>query len=81
MPDSWWDESPIIQHERAVGEAKVLREMVVDVVRLRFPALTELVKKKVTWVDKPEVLKKLHEQAVLAPDEASIRQLLDPTTS
>jgi hypothetical protein len=81
MYSTWWEESPIIQHERAVSEAKALREMVVDVVRLRFPALTELVKKKVVQVDKPEVLKKLHEQAILAPDEASIRQLFASTAA
>ena len=81
MYSTWWDESPIIQHERAVSEAKVLREMVVDVVKLRFPTLTELAQKKVAQMDKPELLKKLHEQAILATDEAGIRQLFALTAA
>lgn len=89
MYQSLWDQSPIVKKMKAAseavgeakGELKGVREMVVNVVQLRFPALTELARQKVAQIDKPELLKKLHEQVILAPDEASMRVLLVPTVA
>lgn len=82
MPESVWDQSPIIRQMRAAskaeGKVETLQEMVVSTVQLRFPTLTELARQKVAQVDKLELLKKLHDQIILAPDEASARLLLIP---
>ena len=85
MYRSLWDQSPIIKKMKATsreeGVIENSREMVVNVVQLRFPTLTELARQKVAQIDKPELIKKLHEQAILAPDEASMRMLLIPTVA
>jgi hypothetical protein len=89
MYNSLWDQSPIIQQMRAAskaegkveGKVETLQEMVVSTVQLRFPALTELARQKASQVDKPELLKKLHDQIILAPDEASVHLLLVPTVA
>ncbi len=89
MYNNLWDQSPIIQQMKASskaegkaeGKLEALQERVVNTVQLRFPALVALARQKVAQVDKLELLKKLHDQIILAPDETSARLLLMPTVA
>jgi hypothetical protein len=81
MPDDWWDESPLIQHERAISKVETLRNAIVKGVSVRFPRLTDLARKRVTQISDFDKLDELLGQVSASPDEVSIRQLLDPTAS
>jgi hypothetical protein len=85
MPDSWWDESPIIQHERAVskieGEIEGLRKGIVKVVSVRFPHLADLARKRVAQISDFDKLDELLGQISTSLDEASARSLLAPTAA
>ena len=81
MYSTWWDESPIIQHERAISEAKGLRESAIGFITVRFPHLTDLARQKVNQIDDAQELHRLLMQLFAAPDEASIRSLLTPTAA
>jgi hypothetical protein len=81
MPDSWWEESPIIQQTKATGKAEGLREGIVDAIKLRFPHLTDLARQKVNQINDPQKLHNLFVQLFAAPDEASVRSLLASTVA
>jgi len=89
MFDKLWDESPMVQRMKeeseARGEAKGKAEgelagsqkMLVSVINTRFPTLTELAQQRITQVHDTNVLNLLVRQVVIAPDENTIRWLLD----
>jgi hypothetical protein len=81
MPDSWWEESPIIQQTKATGKAEGLRESAIDFINARYPHLTDLVRQKVNQINDPQKLRNLLAQLFTAPDEASVRSLLAPTAA
>jgi uncharacterized protein YcaQ len=81
MYSTWWDESPIIQHERAISKVETLRNAIVKGVSVRFPHLTDLARKRVTQISDFDKLDELLAQLFTAPDEAAARSLLAPTTS
>lgn len=90
MYDRLWEDNPRVKKIRAdskaegkaEGEIATLQKMLVHIVSLRFPALTELVQQRVKQLNKPEELDRLVEQAAIAPDEATARrQLLGPPTA
>jgi len=64
---------------RAEGELRVAQKILVNVVKLRFPALAELAQEKATQVDNPDVLAYLVEQVSTAPDENMVRWILRPS--
>jgi hypothetical protein len=80
MYSTWWDESPIIQHERAIGkvegEVEGLREGIVNAIAMRFPHLEDLARKRVTQMNDAQKLNTLLVRLFAAPDEDSVRQLL-----
>ncbi len=76
MYDRLWEDNPRVKKTLAEGEIAALRRTLVRIVSLRFPALTELVQQRVKQLDKSEELDRLVEQAVMAPDEETVRLLL-----
>src|SRR5437660_12507266 len=92
MYDRLWEDNPKIKKIRAdskaegivegmvkgkaEGEIATLQKMLVHIVSLRFPALTELVQQRVKQLNKSEELDRLVERVVTAPDEATVRWLL-----
>jgi len=84
MYDRLWEDNPRVKKNIAEGEARgeargeitTLQKTLVRIVSLRFPALTELVQERVKQLSKPEELNQLVEQAVMAPDEITVRLLL-----
>jgi septum formation topological specificity factor MinE len=85
MPDSWWEESSIIQHERAIGkvegEVEGLRNGILDVVVARFPHLADLARQKVNQINDERKLRNLLVQISIAQDEAAARSLLASTAA
>ncbi|GHO92411.1 hypothetical protein KSF_024590 [Reticulibacter mediterranei] len=81
MYGTWWDESPLIQHERAISKVETLRNSIVKVVGVRFPHLADLARKKVTQISDFDKLDELLVQISTSPDEASVRSLLAPTAA
>ncbi|MBE3560006.1 MAG: hypothetical protein IMW89_12375 [Ktedonobacteraceae bacterium] len=58
------------------GSLKALRETLVEIVKVRFPALHELAKACVAVLEQPDALQKLTVQVSVARDEAEARQHL-----
>jgi hypothetical protein len=83
--DSLLEQNPYVQKKSAEaeekGEVKALQRSVVNIIRRRFPALTDLAQLQVTQINKPDVLDYPIEQVSTAPDEAMVRQLLHPTAA
>jgi hypothetical protein len=83
--DSLLEQNPYVQKKSAEaeekGEVKALQRSVVNLIRRRFPALTDLAQLQVTQINKPDVLDYLIEQVSTAPDEAMVRQLLRPSAA
>lgn len=83
--DSLLEQNPYVQKKSAEaeekGEIKALQRSVVNIVKRRFPALTDLAQQQVAQINKPDVLDYLIEQVSTAPDEAMIRQLLRPSAA
>ena len=85
MFDNLLEQDPDIQRLRAEseakgrveGEVKALQKSVINIVRGRFPTLTEFAQQKVSQVNKPDVLYFLVEKISIITDEASVRLLLD----
>ena len=92
-----WDESPLVQAERARAEAKgeakgeargfakgsleTSRSLVETLVNVRFPTLTNLAHQKVASITQPEDLRILLAQIATASNEASAREFLLPQQS
>ena len=85
MYDPLWENHPKVKKIRAEseaeGEIKASQRILVNVVKVRFPALTELAQQKVAQINTPEVLNYLLEQIAAEPDEAVVRALLRPTVT
>jgi hypothetical protein len=81
MYSTWWDESPLIRHERAISEARGLRNGVLDVVVARFPHLADLARQTVNQIDDEQKLRNLLVQISIAQDETAARSLLAPTAA
>lgn len=84
MYDKLWEDNPKVQKIRAdskaegqiQGEVAALQRTLVNIVGVRFPAIAELAQQQVKHLNKPEVLDQLVQQAMTAPDEATVRWLL-----
>lgn len=80
MYDKLWDENPKVQRIRAESEAKgkveTLQNMLVTTIELRFPALSDLAKRQVLRIQKPDALDLLFRQITVASDENFVRSIL-----
>ncbi|SRR5713226_5399241 len=80
MYDRLWSESPTIKKIRTEsetqGEVRAAQRMLVNFVKLRFPALTELAQQRISQINKPDALDLLAQQIYTAPDEHMVRWLL-----
>jgi hypothetical protein len=89
MYNNLWDQSPIIQRMKAAseavgeakGEIKGLRKALINVVRIRFPRLTELARERAEQITDAEKLNTMIEQILTAPDEENAHVLLAPTVA
>ena len=87
--DSLLAENPFVQKKsaeaeekgRAEGKVIALQAVVVKVVRGRFPALAELAQEQVTKINKPDALDFLFDKVSTAPDEATVRFLLNSSAA
>jgi flagellar biosynthesis/type III secretory pathway protein FliH len=61
----------------ARGKAEGLQEAVLTIVEGRFPPLTELARKKVKHINKPDALSMVLKSLTVAPDENAARTLLE----
>jgi len=59
----------------AKGEIKASREMILTVVKMRFPSLTKQAQQRVTQVTNVDGLRKLFEQLMSASDEKTVSVL------
>ena len=75
-----WEEHPKVKKIRAEsearGEIRSARRMVVNLVEVRFPNLTELAQQEVGRINDPGVLDLLMQKMATAPDESLVRWLL-----
>lgn len=83
MTDKWQsllEENPFVQKQKAKGFAEGylegLRQGLIVAVQTWFPALTELAQQTVNQIDKPDVLNRLLDGFINAPNEEVVRQLL-----
>jgi predicted transposase YdaD len=60
---------------RLEGQIEASRQTVLEAVEERFPALLELVRERVVFLQQPEALRQLAKQVWKASDEESARQL------
>ena len=79
--DSLLDEDPEIQERvargKAEGEIHASQQMVLEVVKSRYPSLVELAEAQVTLIRQPNDLRKLVLLIFNAPDENTVRWLLN----
>jgi hypothetical protein len=86
MYDRLWEENPRVQQIRAEskaegearGELQTLQRTLVSIVKVRFPALTELAQREVARFNTPGALELLIQKVVTATDENMVRWLLNP---
>ena len=80
MYDKLWEENPKVQKIRAESEAKgkveTLQNMLVTTIELRFPALSDLAKRQVLRIQKPDALDLLFRQITVSSDENFVRSIL-----
>ena len=80
MYDPLWENHPKVKkiraESKAEGEIRASQRILVNVVKVRFPALAELAQQKATEVNSPDILNYLIEQVSAAPDESMVRCLL-----
>jgi len=65
-----------LQEGREEGGREALRQVVVDIVRKRFPKIVRLAKKQVAVVDDPAQLRQLAVDISVAQNAAEVTQLL-----
>ena len=58
------------------GELNASRSIVLDIIDVRFPSLTEMAKRRVQKISAPTDLRQLAKRIVVAPDEKSALQAL-----
>ena len=73
--DPWFKEK--VAEGEARGEIKAFRSMLLNIVRQRFPALSELAETKVAQINQPNMLNVLVLQIAMAPDEQTALNLLE----
>jgi hypothetical protein len=88
MYSDLWDNTPMAQEMREQwrqegrqrayqeGRREACQWALVTVVRIRFPDLADFAQYQASHFDKPEVLKSLFEQVLIAPDELALLKLL-----
>jgi hypothetical protein len=80
MWDSLIEQDPKMKQIRAEsrteGEVRASQRMVLDLIEVRFPQLSETAKQSVKRIKKLEALRQLGRQLAVAPDEATARQVL-----
>jgi hypothetical protein len=59
------------------AEIRTLQRMALDAVEDQYPSLKELAQEKITLIRQPDVLRQPARQAYKAPDEATLRWLLN----
>jgi hypothetical protein len=74
--DSLLDSDPYLQEKWKLGRNQTLRDVLVDITRNRFPALTEMVQQQVSSIQDTEKLQWLVVQIAVASDEAAARRLI-----
>jgi hypothetical protein len=87
MFDKLWDESPMVQkmqkqmQEKYYEEGKVenAQSMLLEVVRVKFPELTEFAQQQVKLYNKPDALDLLFRKVLTAPDAKTAQWLLEST--
>jgi hypothetical protein len=79
--DSLMDQSPYVQRKKAEAELQGAQKIVVDFVEARFPTLTELAQQKVSLIRNAVALSQLTKQVATAPDEGTLRWLLNTFTT
>ncbi len=81
MFDSLLDESRFVKKKaaeaKAEGEIEALRQVVVEIVQSRFPALVGLAQQKVTKLNEPQQFHRLIMQVTITGDEVATREILD----
>jgi hypothetical protein len=79
--DSFVDEDPEVQERvargKAEGEIQGAQKIVVGLVEVRFPSLTELAQEKVTLIRNTDTLDQLAKQVATVPDEITASWLLN----
>src|SRR5258708_11129868 len=75
--DSFVDEDPEVQERVARGKIQIAQKMVVGLVEVRFPSLTELAQEKVTLIRNTDALDQLAKQVATIPDENTASWLLN----
>ncbi len=75
--DSFVDEDPEVQERVARGKIQIAQKMVVGLVEVRFPALTELAQARVTQIRNTDALDRLAKQVATVPDETTASWLLN----
>ena len=75
--DSFVDEDPEVQERVARGKIQIAQKMVVGLVEVRFPSLTELAQEKVTLIRNTDALDQLAKQVATVPDETTASWLLN----
>jgi len=75
--DSFVDEDPEVQERVARGKIQIAQKMVVGLVEVRFPSLTELAQEKVTLIRNTDALDQLAKQVATVPDENTASWLLN----
>ncbi len=92
MYDPLWDEHPKVKKMRAEAEAQseirarqaelsALQRAIVNLVKARFPDLTEQAKKRVEQLDSPDTLNFLLVEIGSAADETVARHILHPSAA
>ncbi len=79
MDDPLWDDHPRVKKIREESEMKTWQEAVVNVVRARFPELTEQAKKIVEQLNNSDTLKFLLMELSSAADATVARHILHPS--
>ena len=81
MFEQLFEESPMIQKMRkqyfTQGKVTGLQELLVNVVRARYPDLEELAQQRTSHFDKADELDMLIQKLVSAPDASTVRRLLE----
>ena len=61
---------------RVEGEVEALKQVIMEIVQARFPALAELTQREITKLGEPMQFHRLITQITLARDEVAAREIL-----
>jgi hypothetical protein len=81
MYDPLWDEHPKVKKLREESQIKTLQGAIINLVKARFPDLTEQAKEKVEQIDSPDTLNFLLVEIGSAADETVARHILHPSAA